>query len=260
MEIYAICNQKGGVGKTTSAQSLAIGLAQKGNRTLAIDLDPQGSLSILLGVNNPDELETTVTTMLEYIDQGEDFDPHLGILHHHENIDFLPANIELGGMERSLANSISREHLLAKYIKMLEDDYDSVVIDCSPSLGLITLNALTCATQVVIPVHAQFLSIKGMEQLLSTITQVKRKVNRNLQISGILITMVHKQTKYSREIIPIIREQYGNAVRVFQSVVPQSTRVIETSSKGQSIFQYEPEGKVAMAYQEFVTELVGEAV
>ncbi len=257
MIIYSISNQKGGVGKTTTAQHLAIGLAKEGKKVLCVDLDPQGSLSILMGEKNPDELDITISTMLENTLNGTDFDPRSAILHHKENIDFIPSNIELSGMEKIISNALSREHILGRFLDMLQDDYDVVIIDCSPSLGIITVNALTCATKVVIPVSAQYLAVKGLEQLLSTIIEVKKMLNPKLEVSGVLITMVDHRTKSSRQIISFIREEYDDLFPVFQSVVPISTRVIETSSKGQSIYEYEPEGKVATAYLGFVSELVG---
>ncbi|MFI3254709.1 MAG: ParA family protein [Eubacteriales bacterium] len=257
MVIYSISNQKGGVGKTTTAQHLAIGLAKEGKKVLVVDLDPQGSLTILMGVKNPDELDVTISTMLNYTLDGKDFDPRSAIMKHEENIDFIPSNIELSGMELKINSAYSREYFLARYLDMLQDDYDVCVIDCSPNLGIITVNALSCADEVIIPVLAQYLAVKGMEQLLDTIGNVKRYLNKKLEIRGILVTMVDHRTKYSREMIPFVREQYGEAIEVFQSVIPASTRVIETSSKGKSIYEYEPEGKVATAYLGFVTELVG---
>lgn len=256
MLIYSISNQKGGVGKTTTTQHLAVGLAKEGKKVLCVDLDPQGSLSILMGVKNPDELDVTISTMLENTLKGDDFDPKEAIMSHKENIDFIPSNIILSGTEKNISNAYSREHLLGRYLDMLQDDYDVVVIDCSPSLGIITVNALTCANQVIIPVSAQFLAIKGMEQLLETIKEVKRSLNRKLEVGGVLITMVDNRTKYTRQIVPLLREEYGDVLRVFEHIVPISTRVIETSSKGQSIYEYEPEGKVATAYLGFVSELV----
>lgn len=262
MEIYSICNQKGGVGKTFTALNLAIGMAQKGKRVLALDLDPQGSLSISLGVDDPDALDMTISNKLDFFvkEEESDFDPKEGILRHQEGIDFLPANIELADMEISLVHAFSREHLLGKYLDMLADDYDVAVIDCSPSLGLVTINALSCCHQVIIPVQAQFLSIKGMEQLFRTINRVKKKLNRSLQVAGILITMANQRTKDYKETVATLYEKHGEEVRIFQSVVPISTRATESPKKGSSIFKHDPQGKVSAAYLDFINELEGETV
>ncbi|MFI3255495.1 MAG: ParA family protein [Eubacteriales bacterium] len=255
MKIYSISNQKGGVGKTTTTQHMAIGIAKEGKKVLVVDLDPQGSLTILMGVKNPDELDVTISTMLDCTLLDNDFDPRSAILTHEENIDFIPSNIELSAMEQKINNAMSREYVLGRYLDMIQEFYDVCIIDCSPNLGIITVNALSCANEVIIPVLAQFLAVKGMEQLLDTIRNVKKHLNKELEIGGILVTMVNQRTKYSREMIPFVREQYGDFIHVFDSVIPASTRVIETSSKGQSIYEYEPEGKVATAYLGFVSEL-----
>lgn len=258
MRIYSICNQKGGVGKTFTALNLAVGLAQKGQRVLAVDLDPQGSLSISLGVEDPDMLDSTVANHFHHFikEEEEDFDRTAGILQHPEGIDFLPANIELADMEITLVTAFAREHLLGKYLDQFQEEYDAVVIDCSPSLGLITINALCCSHAVIIPVQAQFLSVKGMEQLFRTIARVKKKLNRSLQVAGILVTMANQRTKDYKETIQNLYEKHGETVHIFQSVVPVSTRAIEAPKRGSSIFQHDPKGKVAEAYGGFVDELL----
>lgn len=260
METYVIVNQKGGVGKTTSTVNFAIGLARQNKKVLAIDLDPQGSLSIALGIEDPDQLSVSITTILEKIMEEEDFEPRLGILSHQEGIDFMPANIELASLELSLVSEVSREQILNLYLEKLEDElqdlYDYIVIDCSPNLGLVTYNALTCADQLIIPVQAQFLSLKGMEQLFQTIGKVKRKLNKKLEISGILITMVNTRTTYNREIVSLLHETYGEQLRIFSQVIPYSVRASESSSQGESIFAYEPKGKIAQAYESLIQEVL----
>lgn len=258
MEIYAVSNQKGGVGKTTTSINLAIGLAKQGKKVLAIDLDPQGSLSISLGLKNPEELEETVTDKLISIRNKSEFDPLSGIHQHPEGIDLLPANITLCKFEENAVSAMKREYILGKYVDKLESNYDCIVIDCCPSLGLLTINALACATKVIVPVQAQYLSVKGVELLFDTIFQVKKRLNRNLEVSGILLTMVNTRTKYSKEIITVLQEEYGENVRIFDSIIPASTRAIETTSTGKSIYEFDKIGKVATAYQEFVAELTAE--
>ncbi|MFI3255384.1 MAG: AAA family ATPase [Eubacteriales bacterium] len=258
MEIYAVSNQKGGVGKTTTSVNLAIGLAKQGKKVLAIDLDQQGSLSISLGLKNPEELEETVTDKLISIRNSAEFDPLSGIYQHPEGIDLLPANITLCKFEKNAVSAMKREYILGKYVDKLDGHYDCIVIDCCPSLGLLTINALACATKVIIPVQAQYLSVKGVKLLFDTIFQVKRRLNRNLEVSGILLTMVNTRTKYSKEIITVLQEEYGENVRIFDSIFPASTRAIETTSTGKSIYEFDKKGKVATAYQEFVSELTAE--
>lgn len=258
MMIYALSNQKGGVAKTTTTVNLAIGLARQGKKVLAIDLDPQSSLTIALGFHDTDELEHTISDKILSIINDTPFDPRAGILHHEENIDLMPSNITLAEMEMSIFHATSREYILKSYLEHFEDDYDVVVLDCSPSLGQITLNALTCADRVIIPIQAHFLSLKGMEQLFHTIQKTRKRLNRELEISGILLTMVNMKTNFSREISDIIQEVYGGQVHIFQQAIPQSIRVAEASADGSSIFTFDPKGKVATAYQGLVGEVLGE--
>ena len=193
-KVMALCSQKGGVGKTTSCVNLAVGLAREGKRVLVVDNDPQGSMTASLGYHNPDELNVTLATILMKIVNEETFDDSLGILRHEEGIDLLPANIELAGMEVSLVNFMSRELVLRQYIDQVKNLYDYVLIDCMPSLGMLTINALACADAVLIPVQAAYLPVKGLEDLIRTIGKVRRQLNRGLSIEGILITMVDRRT------------------------------------------------------------------
>ena len=182
-KVLALCSQKGGVGKTTSCVNLAVGLAREGKRVLVVDNDPQGSMTASLGYHNPDELNVTLATILMKIVNEETFDDSLGILRHEEGIDLLPANIELAGMEVSLVNFMSRELVLRQYIDQVKGLYDYVLIDCMPSLGMLTINALACADAVLIPVQAAYLPVKGLEDLIRTIGKVRRQLNRGLFIA-----------------------------------------------------------------------------
>lgn len=256
MKTIAIVNQKGGVGKTVTAVNLAVGLAREGKKVIAIDLDAQGSLTVSLGYNEQDKMETTVSTILEKVIEDKPITTNECILHHVEGIDLLPANIELSGLEVTLVNTMSRESVLREYLKVISNDYDVAVIDCSPSLGMLTINALTCADEVIIPVQAQYLSIKGMEQLFRTIGRVRKQLNPKLQIGGILITMVDMRTNYTKDIINLLHDTYGSKIKIYDSIIPLSVRAAEMSAEGKSIYLHDPSGKVAIAYEGFVKEVV----
>lgn len=256
MRTIAIVNQKGGVGKSVTAVNLAIGLAKQGKKVVAIDLDAQGSLTVSLGYTEQDKLPITIATLMERTIEDEAILPTDGILHHDENIDLIPANIELSGMEVTLVNTMSRESILREYLKNIEDSYDIVILDCSPSLGMVTINALACADEVIIPVQAQFLSIKGMEQLFKTISKVKKQINPKLSIGGILITMADMRTNYTKDIIALLHDTYQGKVRIFDSIIPLSVRASEISAEGKSIYAHDPSGKVAIAYENMVLEVL----
>lgn len=213
MSKVIICaNQKGGVAKSTSVVNLGIGLANKGKRVLVIDNDPQGSLTEALGYPEPDKLEVTLANVMDWVLNEDEYDLKAGILHHAEGVDLMPANIELSGVETSLVGIMSSETTLREYIETIKDDYDYILVDCSPNLGQLTLNALVAADEVIIPVQAAYLPIKGLEQLLKTISRVKRKMNPKLHIMGILITMVDYRTIYAKEITEVLYEHYGSVV------------------------------------------------
>ena len=255
-KITALCNQKGGVGKTVTAVNLGIGLAREGKRVLLADIDPQGSLTASLGYQRPDQMENTMAEILGRVISDEPQAPDEGIIHHAEGVDLLPANIELSGLEVTLVNTMSRETILRDYLNSVRDRYDVILLDCCPSLGMLTINALAAADQVLIPMQAHYLSIKGLEQLIRTISNVKRKINPGLEIAGILITMADLRTTYSREIIELLRNSYGDKLRIFNSIIPQSIRAAETSAEGRSIYLHDPAGKVSAAYASLTREVL----
>ena len=174
--------------------------------------------------------------------------PGEGILHHAEGVDLLPANIELSGMEVSLVNALSRETILRQYLDTVKGQYDHILIDCQPSLGMLTVNALAAANRVLIPVQAEYLPAKGLEQLLSTVNKVKRQINPNLQIDGILLTTVDSRTNFAKDISTLLRDTYGSKIKVFGAEIPHSVCAKEISAEGKSIFTHAPGGKVASAY------------
>lgn len=254
--VIAIANQKGGVGKTTTTSNLGIGLARQGKRVLLIDADAQGSLTASLGIREPDRLEITLATIMGNIINDEEIRSDYGILSHDEGVDFIPGNIELSGLETSLINVMSRETVLRTYIELQRDNYDYILIDCMPSLGMITINVFTCADSILIPVQAAYLPIKGLEQLIKTIGKVKRQINQKLEIEGILLTMVDNRTNYAKDISNLLIENYGGKVHIFENSIPMSVRAAEISAEGVSIYKHDPNGKVASAYKSLTKEVL----
>ena len=258
-KVIAIANQKGGVGKTTTTSNLGIGLAKQGKRVLLIDADAQGSLTASLGFTEPDKLEETLATVMANIINDMEMEDDYGILRHEEGIDLMPGNIELSGLEVSLVNVMSRELVMRSYIEQVKDRYDYILIDCMPSLGMITINAFACADSILIPVQAAYLPVKGLEQLIKTIGKVKRKINPKLSIEGILLTMTDSRTNYGQQIDNLIRGAYGSKIKVFDQTIPRSVRAAEISAVGKSIFQHDPKGKVAEAYKSLTREVMANA-
>ncbi len=256
-KVIAITNQKGGVGKTTTTVNLGVGLSlYHDKKVLLIDADPQSSLTAsLLKGQNPDQLEMTLTTVMDATIEDRPIDEFSGILHHDEGVDLLPSNIELSGMETGLFNIMSREYVLRNYIDSVRKNYDYILIDCMPSLGMMTINALVAADSVIIPSQPSFLSTKGLNLLLHSINKIKRSINPNLKINGILFTMVDNRTNNAKDIIGAMRDTVGQNIRVFETEIPHSVRAAECSVTGESIFTHDKNGKVAAAYEALTKEV-----
>ena len=225
-------------------------------RPALIDGDPQGSLSISLGYSRPDTLPVTLSDMMSKVLTDSLIQPGEGILHHAEGVDLMPADIQLSGMEVSLVNAMSREATLKNVLNHYRREYDHILIDCMPSLGMLTINALAAADRVIIPVQPNYLSAKGLEQLLQTIAKVHRQINPRLKIDGILMTMVDARTTNAREITALIRDTYGGRIKVFDTEIPRSVRAAEITTQGTSIYAHDPGGKVAQAYHALTKEVL----
>ena len=247
--IIAMCNQKGGVGKTTTSINMSAALAEFGRKVLLVDFDPQGALSAGLGINAHDAV-TIYDLMLD-----RTIDPKSAIQHtSNPNLDVIPANIELSAAEMKLVNEIAREQILAKILKQVADDYDLIIIDCQPSLGLLTVNALTAAHGVIIPLATEFFALRGVAILEDIISKVKEGLNPALQLDGILATMYDPRTLHSREVLERLHDAFGQ--KVFRSVINRTVKFPDATVAQSPITSFAPDSEAASSYRTVARELV----
>jgi chromosome partitioning protein len=246
MKVIAFANQKGGVAKTTTTLNLAVAFAEKGNRVLCIDMDPQGNLTMSQGID-PDTVETSMYDVLVH------HVPIRSVIRKRE-IDVACSSIDLAGAEIAMSAQIGRERSLAKALKLIEDDYDFVCIDTPPSLGLLTINALTAADKVIVPVQCEYLSMRGLIQLQNTMQMIRENLNPDIQIEGILPTLMDMRTVHAKEAIQILEENFGD--RVFASRIKKTIRFAEAPVRGMSVLKYDPDGMAAQSYRDLATEVL----
>ena len=254
-KVIAIANQKGGVGKTTTTFNLGVALKNQGKRVVVVDADPQGDFTTYMGYNES-ELKTTLAQLMESVIYDSQLDTKQAILNNAEGIDLIPSDLDLSATEAMLVNAMSREVTLRTILNNVKKDYDYVLIDCMPSLGMLTINALSCSDKVIIPVQDHFLAAKGMGHLLKTVSRVKRTINPNLEVGGILLTLVNKRTNLSKETIQDLKETYGRAIKLYDTQIPLAVKTAESTSRGKSIFKYDKNSKVATAYEDFAKEVL----
>ena len=247
---YAIFNQKGGVGKTTTNINLGACLARKGKRVLLVDIDPQGNTTSGLGLVKR-ELRDTLYEALTM----EEYDVHKAVYNTEtKNLDIIPASVDLSGAEVELIQIFGREILLRNVLAQVKDEYDFIFIDCPPSLGLLTVNALVAADGVIIPIQCEFYALEGVSQLMKTVELVRREMNRNLQITGVILSMFDGRTNLGLQVVQEVKRFFGN--KVFKTVIPKNVRLAEAPSYGLSIVDYDPSSKGAKAYKKLADEFV----
>lgn len=254
-KIIAVLNQKGGVGKTTTTNALGLGLSAKGKKVLLIDLDAQGNLSMSLGTPFPDDEDKTISRLMQYELQEQEYQIK-DYIKRFENVDYIVGNDDLGKIDRMLAGWRDGEYILSNILLPISKKYDFIIIDCMPSIGMLTENAIVSADEIIIPSEPQFFSTKGIQSLLDEIGKIKRKKNPNLKIAGILPTKVDMRLNVSKAFMATLKEVFSDNVRIFDTYIPISTKLAECNA-GSNMYEYDKNGKGVLAYKAFVDEYLG---
>ena len=257
-KVIAITNQKGGVGKTTTTFNLGVALAKQGKRVLVVDVDPQSNLTTYAGWYDENELKYTLTDLMEQSMNDEEIKTKESILHHSENVDLIPSNLSLSALENSLTYAMSREYTLRNCLSSIKDDYDYILLDCQPSLGMLTINALASANSVIIPVQSEYFALRGMTDLFKIINKVRRQINPTLKIEGALLTLVDSRANLPKEIATQLKDNYGSILKLFNTQIPRAVKTAESTSSGGSVFTYDKSGTVANAYSSFAKEVLND--
>ena len=257
-KVIAITNQKGGVGKTTTTFNLGVALAKQGRRVLVVDVDPQSNLTTYAGWYDENELKYTLTDLMEQSMNDDEIKIKESILHHKENVDLIPSNLSLSALENSLTYAMSREYTLRNCLSSIKDDYDYILLDCQPSLGMLTINALASANSVIIPVQSEYFALRGMTDLFKIINKVRRQINPTLKIEGALLTLVDSRANLPKEIATQLKDNYGSILNLFNTQIPRAVKTAESTSSGGSVFTYDKSGTVANAYSSFAKEVLND--
>lgn len=248
--------RSGGVAKTTTTVNLGNGLVRSGKKVLLIDLDPQGDLTTSLGFKNPDNMDKTIKTLMEKVIKENPISKTEGILQSNEGVHLVPANIELEALETAMIRYMNKEYILKQYVDKIKENYDYILIDCRPSLGLLTINALATADSVIIPVQAQYLPLKGMTQLMQTIDKTRVQINPRLKIDGVLLTIADLKTKLAKATVETLRNNYGRRINIYNTIIPMGVKAAESTINGKSIYAYDKKSKPSLAYEEFTKEVL----